>query len=97
MRRHNHTAAVRMAIALMRSGLTDKIETIACQGCNHFSGRQRTETTVIEGHGLDRDRDAGILPGNLLDLDGTLRAFWQRLALLHEFLDEHVNHLIDIT
>ena len=44
------------------------------------------KATVIDGHVLDGNRDAGLLLGNLLYLDGILRAFRQWLPFLGEFL-----------
>ena len=51
VRRHGHAAAVRVAVALVRSALADEIETIAREGGDEFSGRERPEIAIVDGHG----------------------------------------------
>jgi len=87
---------VRVAVTLMRSGLADEIKTIASEGGDEFSGSERPEATVIDGHVLDGDRDAGLLLGNLHHFDGILWTFRQWLSLLDELLDDHANDFIDV-
>jgi hypothetical protein len=39
-----------MAVTLVRTGLADKIKTVAGEGRDEFSGRQRMKAAVIHGH-----------------------------------------------
>jgi hypothetical protein len=64
-----------MPITRMRSDLPDEIKTIAGESGDEFSGSYCMKATVVNGHVLDGNGDAGLLPGNLLDLDGILWAF----------------------
>jgi len=59
VRRDGYAPAVRMFVALMRSTLAYEIEAIAGQRGDQLTGGKRTEATIIDGHFLDGDRNAG--------------------------------------
>jgi hypothetical protein len=73
MRRNGYTPAVVMFKPLMRSRLTSEIESVADESCDQISGGQRTEATIIDGHVLHGNRNAGCLLGYLVYLNRVVR------------------------
>ena len=91
--RDRHAAPVRVVVTLMRTLLANEKESVAFEGSYKFSGSKRPEATVVDGHLLGGNRDAGFLLGNffgeILGADG------QRFSLLYKLLRNHVNNFVD--
>lgn len=87
--RHGHAPPIRVAVALM------KLKPSRVNAAISSRASERPKATVVDGHGLDGDSDTGFLLGDLFDFDGILRAFRQGFPLFREFLDDHVNDLVD--
>jgi hypothetical protein len=62
-----------MLIPLVGSALPYEIKAITNEGGDQFSSRKGTQATVIDGHVLNGDRDAGSLLGYLGYLNRVLR------------------------
>ena len=95
MRRNRDAPSIGVSVALMRSFLTDEIESVAGESSDYFSGCDRPDAAVVDTHGLDGDGDARFLLGNLFDLHRTLRPFGQRFAVFDGFLDDHADNFVD--
>src|ERR1035438_4241508 len=54
VRRHSDAPTIHVSVPLMRSFLADEIESVAGEGCDHLSGRERTDAAVVDAHALDR-------------------------------------------
>lgn len=68
--------AIGVSVTLVRSNLADEIETVAGERRGQFSGSERLQATIVDGHAtLDDDRDPGLLLGKVVDLYAVLRAF----------------------
>lgn len=50
MRSHRYAPSILVPVALMRSCLTDKNESIAFESGDKLSGTQRPKATIIDGH-----------------------------------------------
>ena len=68
-----HPTPVLMLIPLVGSALPYEIKAITNEGGDQFSSRKGTQATVIDGHVLNGDRDAGSLLGYLGYLNRVLR------------------------
>ena len=85
-----------MMETLMRTHLADKIKSVAVKRGDEFPCRKRVEATIIDGHVLDGNRNAGCLLRNLSDFNRVCRAFWQRLPFLNKLLNDHADNFVDV-
>src|SRR5690349_16227099 len=79
-----------------RTGLTDESKTVAVQGGDEFPCGERTQSAVVDRHGLKSHGNTGCFLRNLGNLHVVSRTFRKSPPLFEELLDDHVNHLVDV-
>jgi hypothetical protein len=96
MRRHGNPAPIWMPISLVRPDLADEIKPIARESGDQISCTERMEATVVDGHALHSDSNAGFLLRNLSDFNRLGGTLGKRSPFLDEFLDDHMHHIINV-
>jgi hypothetical protein len=74
MKRHRHTPAIGVTVALVTADLGTQEKAVANQGGHDLPSGQTAELAVVNRHGLDRDGDQRLL--------GDLDVFGNRLTVL---------------
>src|SRR6266850_4160191 len=88
MKRHRHAPAIGVTIALVTAYLGTQEKAVTNQGGDDLPSGQTAELAVVTRHGLNRDGYQWLL--------GDLDVFGNRLPVVDQFLNHHLDDLTDV-